>query len=99
MLGNRPDTEDAVQEAPLIAFRHIADVRQPGSAGAWLRLILRNVCPSRLRAPGPGRGRSGDGPREGRPPAHSRAWHRWCLRTRQAVSPGRRKRVRRDGGH
>lgn len=53
VLGNRPDTEDAVQEASLIALRHIADVRQPESVGAWLRMVVRNVCRSRLRAAPP----------------------------------------------
>jgi hypothetical protein len=29
VLGNRPDAEDAVQDASLIVLRHISDVRQP----------------------------------------------------------------------
>ncbi|WP_346768151.1 RNA polymerase sigma factor [Streptomyces tendae] len=50
LLGNRPDAEDAVQDAWLIAFRRIGDLREPESAGAWLRMIVRNVCLSRLRS-------------------------------------------------
>jgi RNA polymerase sigma-70 factor (ECF subfamily) len=53
ILGNRPDAEDAVQDASLIAFRRIGDVRQPESVGAWLRMIVRNVCRSRLRSQPP----------------------------------------------
>ncbi|MGP4101941.1 RNA polymerase sigma factor [Nonomuraea sp. KM90] len=50
VMGNVPDAEDAVQDASLIALRRIGDVRQPESVGAWLRMIVRNVCRSRLRA-------------------------------------------------
>lgn len=50
ILGNQPDAEDAVQDASLIAFRRIGDVRQPESLGAWLRMIVRNCCRSRLRS-------------------------------------------------
>ncbi|SDN97579.1 RNA polymerase sigma-70 factor, ECF subfamily [Actinacidiphila guanduensis] len=53
VLGNRPDAEDAVQDAWLIAFRRIGDLRDPESAGAWLRMIVRNVCRSRLRSAPP----------------------------------------------
>jgi RNA polymerase sigma-70 factor (ECF subfamily) len=53
VLGNRPDAEDAVQDASLIALRHIGDVRQPESIGAWLRMIVRNVCRSRVRSAAP----------------------------------------------
>ncbi|MGW7048925.1 RNA polymerase sigma factor [Streptomyces avermitilis] len=50
LLGNRPDAEDAVRDASLIALRRIGDVRQPESVGAWLRVIVRNVSRSRLRS-------------------------------------------------
>ncbi|MGW0080714.1 RNA polymerase sigma factor [Streptomyces sp. NPDC003393] len=50
VLGHHPDTEDAVQEASLIALRRITDVRQPESVGAWLRMLVRNVCRARLRS-------------------------------------------------
>jgi RNA polymerase sigma-70 factor (ECF subfamily) len=53
VLGNGPDTEDAVQDASLIALRQIGGVRQPESVGAWLRMIVRNVCRSRLRSAAP----------------------------------------------
>ncbi|WP_229924827.1 RNA polymerase sigma factor [Streptomyces sulfonofaciens] len=53
LLGNLPDAEDAVQDASLIAFRHVGDVRQPESVSAWLRMIVRNVCRSRLRSTPP----------------------------------------------
>lgn len=51
VLGNRPDVEDAVQDACLVAVRRIGDVRRAESVGAWLRMIVRNVCRSRLRSP------------------------------------------------
>ncbi|MFI6084404.1 RNA polymerase sigma factor [Streptomyces sp. NPDC051217] len=50
VLGNGPDVEDAVQDASLIALRRMGEVRQPESVGAWLRMIVRNVCRSRLRS-------------------------------------------------
>jgi RNA polymerase sigma factor (sigma-70 family) len=53
VLGNRPDAEDAVQDASLIAFRRMGDVREPESVSAWLRMIVRNSCRSRLRSTPP----------------------------------------------
>ncbi|MFF2523132.1 RNA polymerase sigma factor [Streptomyces liangshanensis] len=53
VLGTVPDMEDAVQDASLIALRHIGEVRQPESVGAWLRAVVRNVCRSRLRSAAP----------------------------------------------
>ncbi|WP_220039860.1 RNA polymerase sigma factor [Nonomuraea aridisoli] len=50
VLGNVPDVEDAVQEASLIALRRVGDVRRPESCGAWLRMIVRNVCRAHLRS-------------------------------------------------
>ncbi|GAA5180845.1 sigma-70 family RNA polymerase sigma factor [Rugosimonospora acidiphila] len=50
VLGNRPEADDAVQDATLIALRRIGDVRQPDSVGAWLRTIVRNVCRTHLRS-------------------------------------------------
>jgi RNA polymerase sigma factor (sigma-70 family) len=49
ILGPGPDAEDAVQEAMLVALRGIADVREPRSVGAWLRMIVRNRCRDMLR--------------------------------------------------
>jgi RNA polymerase sigma factor (sigma-70 family) len=50
VLGYGPEAEDAVQDASLIALRRIGDVRQAESVGAWLRMIVRNVCRARLRS-------------------------------------------------
>jgi RNA polymerase sigma-70 factor (ECF subfamily) len=49
LLGHGPDTEDALQDATLIALRRIGDVRDPAAVGPWLRMIVRNVCRARLR--------------------------------------------------
>ncbi|GAA0615067.1 sigma-70 family RNA polymerase sigma factor [Kribbella sandramycini] len=51
VLGHGPDADDAVQDAVLIALRRIGDVRDPAAVGPWLRMIVRNACRSRLRAP------------------------------------------------
>jgi RNA polymerase sigma-70 factor (ECF subfamily) len=48
LLGHGPDAEDAVQDAALVALRRIGDVRNPEAVGAWLRMIVRNACRSRL---------------------------------------------------
>ncbi|MFE4626044.1 RNA polymerase sigma factor [Streptomyces mirabilis] len=53
VLGYRHEAEDVVQDASLIALRRIDSVQQPESVGAWLRMIVRNVCRSRLRAAPP----------------------------------------------
>ncbi|MCW2654308.1 MAG: polymerase, sigma-24 subunit, subfamily [Mycobacterium sp.] len=49
-LGYGPDTDDAVQDAALVAVRRISDVRNPAAVGAWLRAVVRNECRMRLRA-------------------------------------------------
>ena len=49
MLGHGPPAEDAVQDAFMVALRHIEDLRDPEAAGAWLRGITRNVCLTRIR--------------------------------------------------
>jgi RNA polymerase sigma factor (sigma-70 family) len=48
LLGRGPDAEDAVQDAALAALRRIGDVRDPEAVGAWLRMIVRNACRTRL---------------------------------------------------
>lgn len=48
LLGHGPDAEDAVQDAALVALRRIGDVRDPAAVGAWLRMIVRNGCRTRL---------------------------------------------------
>lgn len=49
LLGHSPDAQDAVQEAALIALRRIGDLRDPEAAGAWLRMVVRNVCRAQPR--------------------------------------------------
>ena len=44
ILGPGPDVDDAMQDAALAALRSIAGVRDPGRVGAWLRMIVRNLC-------------------------------------------------------
>lgn len=51
LLGWGPDAEDAVQDAMLVALRHIGDLRDPAAAGPWLRAVTRNECRARLRRP------------------------------------------------
>ncbi|MEE4543173.1 sigma-70 family RNA polymerase sigma factor [Streptomyces sp. V4-01] len=50
VLGPGPDVDDVLQEAALVALRRITDVRDPASAGAWLRMVVRNSCRNLLRA-------------------------------------------------
>ncbi|MGW3352960.1 RNA polymerase sigma factor [Nonomuraea rubra] len=49
LLGHVPDVDDVLQDAALVALRRIGDVRDPGAAGAWLRMVVRNGCRARLR--------------------------------------------------
>jgi RNA polymerase sigma factor (sigma-70 family) len=51
ILGYGPDAEDAVQEAAVTALRRIGDLRDPAAVGPWLRMVVRNACRMRLRAP------------------------------------------------
>lgn len=51
ILGYGPDAEDAVQDAMVTALRRIGEVRDPESAGAWLRTVVRNNCRALLRKP------------------------------------------------
>lgn len=51
LLGHGPDVDDALQDAALVALRRIGDVRDPAAVGPWLRMIVRNACRMRLRAP------------------------------------------------
>jgi DNA-directed RNA polymerase specialized sigma24 family protein len=44
ILGHRPEAQDAVQEAFIIALRRINQLREPEAVGEWQRTILRNVC-------------------------------------------------------
>nr|WP_062331320.1 sigma-70 family RNA polymerase sigma factor [Herbidospora sakaeratensis] len=53
ILGYRPDAEDAVQEAALIAVRRIGDLRDPAALKPWLRAIVRTACLTQLRTTRP----------------------------------------------
>lgn len=44
MTGSRDAAEDAVQDALVRAFDHLADCRDPDKFAGWLFLILRNRC-------------------------------------------------------
>lgn len=44
MLGNRPDAEDALQEAALAGYRHFDQLRDAHAFGAWMRRILIRQC-------------------------------------------------------
>jgi RNA polymerase sigma-70 factor (ECF subfamily) len=50
MLGHRPEAEDVVQDAVVVALARIGELREPESAGPWLRAIVRNNCLMLLRA-------------------------------------------------
>jgi RNA polymerase sigma factor (sigma-70 family) len=49
LLGHSADVEDVLQDAAVTALRRIGDVREPAAVGAWLRMIVRNACRTRLR--------------------------------------------------
>jgi RNA polymerase sigma-70 factor (ECF subfamily) len=54
ILGNRADAEDAVADASLRAWRHVAGLRDPDRFDAWFTRIVVNVCRDRLhQRPGP----------------------------------------------
>jgi len=50
VLGWRPDAEDAVQDAMVVALTRLDQLRDPSAAGPWLRAIVRNVARMRLRS-------------------------------------------------
>ncbi|WP_202817766.1 RNA polymerase sigma factor [Kribbella sp. ALI-6-A] len=50
LLGHSPDVDDVLQDAALTALRRIGDVRDPSAVGAWLRMVVRNACRTRLRS-------------------------------------------------
>jgi RNA polymerase sigma factor (sigma-70 family) len=51
MLGNRPDAEDALQEAALSGYQHFAQLRGgPHAFGAWMRQILIRKCQRALES-------------------------------------------------
>ena len=52
-LGQRPDTEDALQATFLAAWEHLPRLRNPEHFAAWLFRIARNKARDRHRRPGP----------------------------------------------
>ncbi|WP_432829105.1 RNA polymerase sigma factor [Dactylosporangium sp. CA-092794] len=49
LLGYVDEVDDAMQDAMLLAFRRLPQLRDPASVGAWLKAIIRNVCRGWLR--------------------------------------------------
>ncbi|THA75443.1 RNA polymerase sigma factor [Streptomyces sp. A0592] len=49
LLGNRPDAEDAVQEAFLSAWRRLPEFQHTATFGTWMYRIVINRCLSTLR--------------------------------------------------
>ena len=50
MLGNREDAQDAVQDTFISVFRHLRNLRDPGSFPTWLYRIALNNCRARWRS-------------------------------------------------
>jgi RNA polymerase sigma-70 factor (ECF subfamily) len=48
ILGDRDEAEDAVNDAALRAWQHLASLREPERFEAWFARILVNVCRDRL---------------------------------------------------
>ena len=49
MLGNPWDGEDVLQDALVLAFYHVDELRDPGALRSWLFQITHNKCLDRLR--------------------------------------------------
>jgi RNA polymerase sigma-70 factor, ECF subfamily len=49
LLGNRPDAEDAVQEALLAAYKHLHQFRGQSQMSTWLTTIVCNCARMQLR--------------------------------------------------
>ena len=49
ILCDRSDAEDAMSDAALRAWQHVASLRDPDKFDAWFSRILVNVCRDRLR--------------------------------------------------
>ncbi len=49
LLGNRPDAEDAVQDALVAAFRHLNQFRGEAQLSTWLTAIVINCARMQLR--------------------------------------------------
>ncbi|MEV4349841.1 sigma-70 family RNA polymerase sigma factor [Actinoplanes sp. NPDC049596] len=50
LLGYSDEADDAVQDAVLVAWQHLPELRDPQAAGAWLRAVVRNNCRMVLRS-------------------------------------------------
>src|ERR1700704_5526001 len=48
-LGNRPDAEDAVQDALLSAYKHLGQFRGQAQLSTWLTTIVTNAARMQLR--------------------------------------------------
>lgn len=48
-LGNTPDAEDAVQDALLSAYKHVAQFRGQSQISTWLTMIVTNAALMKLR--------------------------------------------------
>ncbi|HJW22340.1 MAG TPA: sigma-70 family RNA polymerase sigma factor [Candidatus Limnocylindrales bacterium] len=48
ILGSRDEAEDAVADASLRAWQHVASLHDPGRFDAWFTRIVVNVCRDRL---------------------------------------------------
>ena len=44
MTGNQSDAEDLLQEAFMIAFRNLKQLKEPNQFGGWLKRIVVNEC-------------------------------------------------------
>ncbi|SJZ32491.1 RNA polymerase sigma factor [Sediminibacterium ginsengisoli] len=44
MTGNRNDAEDVLQDAFILAFRNIHQLKEPAQFGGWLKRIVVNEC-------------------------------------------------------
>src|SRR5579863_8841413 len=49
-LGNAEDAADAVQDALVLAYLHLYQLKDPTRLGAWLRRITANACRRQMRA-------------------------------------------------
>lgn len=52
LLGNQADAEDALQQALVKAYLHLADFRGDAAFGTWLHRIVINLCHDELRRRG-----------------------------------------------
>ena len=111
-LGNWPAAKDAAQDAFILAYQQIGQLREPAAFGAWLKRIVWSQCQRARRAPrrAPARRRgraarpheAGPEPALGPPPGASRCspWCRPCPVTNgtRCCSIHRRLFTERGGG-